>query len=417
MFPLSPFLELTRGLPDGSFFVGLSSIGWRESWKYGERSFRYCQHDLGHAIASISFSCRLLGLECRLLHNLPSALLERLLALSPDQFAPEEIEWPECLLLIYDPQKGAPIPDWHLNTSAASLMCSDMTIHGSPNRLSATHPNFWPSTVEIARLTTTPELAEQTPCGTLAPPSHRYSPPQAAKFRKSNAGETLAGRIIRQRRSAQEFDSRLSIEVASFCRILAATLPSLSYSPFMSDERQSRVHLVLFVHRVNDLPSGLYCLCRDASSLPELRAAMNPRYSWKRREEMPAELPLYELQLGEVEETAIRVSCLQEIAGDSAFSLGMLVRLRDPVLQDPSRYRSLFWETGMVGQALYLAAEGEGLSGTGIGCFFDDLMHTLLQLEGTDFQSLYHFTIGVAIEDTRVQSIDPYAKIMTNRMS
>ena len=31
------------------------SIHWREAWKYGERAFRYCQHDAGHAIASVRF--------------------------------------------------------------------------------------------------------------------------------------------------------------------------------------------------------------------------------------------------------------------------------------------------------------------------------------------------------------------------
>src|SRR5262245_55887919 len=47
---------------DGNiFFVGLSSIHWRESWKYGERAFRYCQHDAGHAIAALRISAGLLG--------------------------------------------------------------------------------------------------------------------------------------------------------------------------------------------------------------------------------------------------------------------------------------------------------------------------------------------------------------------
>ncbi|HZX43164.1 MAG TPA: SagB/ThcOx family dehydrogenase, partial [Myxococcaceae bacterium] len=41
---------LTRALPESSFLVGLSSVFWREAWKYGERAFRYCQHDVGHAL-------------------------------------------------------------------------------------------------------------------------------------------------------------------------------------------------------------------------------------------------------------------------------------------------------------------------------------------------------------------------------
>lgn len=35
-------------------------------------------------------------------------------------------------------------------------------------------------------------------------------------------------------------------------------------------------------------------------------------------------------------------------------------------------YPRLFWETGVLGQVLYLEAHAAGLSATGIGCFFDD---------------------------------------------
>ena len=45
--------RLSGVLPPASILVGLSSIHWREAWKYGERAFRYCQHDLGHAIAGL----------------------------------------------------------------------------------------------------------------------------------------------------------------------------------------------------------------------------------------------------------------------------------------------------------------------------------------------------------------------------
>ncbi len=47
-------LERRSGIPSetwetmapGGIFVGLTSIYWRESWKYGERAFRYCHHDV-----------------------------------------------------------------------------------------------------------------------------------------------------------------------------------------------------------------------------------------------------------------------------------------------------------------------------------------------------------------------------------
>ena len=80
------------------------------------------------------------------------------------------------------------------------------------------------------------------------------------------------------------------------------------------------------------------------------------------------------------------LSCQQDIAADGAFSLGMLARF-EPVLRerDAAAYRELFWEAGMIGQALYLAAEAAGVRGTGIGCYFDDVLHNALGLVGHDW--------------------------------
>jgi SagB-type dehydrogenase family enzyme len=43
------------------FCVGLTSITWREAWKYGKRAFRYCQHDVGHAFAALHYAAAALG--------------------------------------------------------------------------------------------------------------------------------------------------------------------------------------------------------------------------------------------------------------------------------------------------------------------------------------------------------------------
>jgi hypothetical protein len=59
---------------------------------------------------------------------------------------------------------------------------------------------------------------------------------------------------------------------------------------------------------------------------------------------------------------------------------------------------------------LYLEAEAAGLRGTGIGCFFDDSTHELLGLSDRRFQSIYHFTVGAPLTDTRIQNLPPYAE-------
>ena len=68
--------------PDAiGFYVGLTSVTWREAWKYGERAFRYCQHDVGHALAALRFAAASLGWRVQLLPEWDDAHLARLLGL------------------------------------------------------------------------------------------------------------------------------------------------------------------------------------------------------------------------------------------------------------------------------------------------------------------------------------------------
>jgi len=74
-------------------------------------------------------------------------------------------------------------------------------------------------------------------------------------------------------------------------------------------------------------------------------------------------------------------------------------------------YPRLFWESGLLGQALYLEAEAAGVRATGIGCFFDDPVHEIVAMKGLNLQSLYHFTIGGPVEDQRLMTLPPYGHV------
>jgi hypothetical protein len=124
---------------------------------------------------------------------------------------------------------------------------------------------------------------------------------------------------------------------------------------------------------------------------------------------VPEDLPLFLLAPVDCGGVARQLSCGQDIASDGFFSLGMLAEF-DAALEKggaPS-YRELFWETGAIGQALYLEAEAAGARGTGIGCFFDDGVHELLGIADSRLQSLYHFTIGIPVDDSRLTSHPGY---------
>ena len=166
------------------------------------------------------------------------------------------------------------------------------------------------------------------------------------------------------------------------------------------------MHLALFVHRVDGVVPGLYLLERNPRHRDELRSALRADFLW---EQADLPVPLWCLQRGDCRALSARLSCDQSIASDGFFSLGMLARFDDSLRERGAPfYRQLFWETGVVGQVLYLEAELAGTRATGIGCFYDDPVHQLLGLDGRRFQSLYHFTVGRPIEDTRLTSEPGY---------
>jgi hypothetical protein len=170
-----------------------------------------------------------------------------------------------------------------------------------------------------------------------------------------------------------------------------------------------RIHLGLFVHRVNGLNPGLYILARDPEKVETLRQAMQPGFLWQRPSSCPHGLPLYLLKEGDCRTLAVNVSCGQDIAGDGAFSLGMIAEYLDSLaVYGASFYRNLFWEAGLVGQVLYLEAEEAGIRATGIGCYFDDPVHEVFGISSRDWQSFYHFTVGGPVEDGRLTTLPAY---------
>jgi hypothetical protein len=131
-------------------------------------------------------------------------------------------------------------------------------------------------------------------------------------------------------------------------------------------------------------------------------------FIWERVEACPEHIPLVSLVKANGQKLAGTLSCHQGIAAHSCFSLGMLAEFDDALAQGPWMYRQLFWQAGVLGQVLYLEAESCGLRGTGIGCYFDDEVHSILGIEGKKLQSLYHFTVGKPITDNRISTLPPY---------
>jgi hypothetical protein len=203
-------------------------------------------------------------------------------------------------------------------------------------------------------------------------------------------------------------DGHTGIDAASFFATLQRTTepqsPPLRWLPW-----RSRVHLLLFVHRVTGLAPGIYCLVRGGQDPAWLRARMRREFLWAQPAGAPASLFL--LLPIDCRDAARTVSCHQDIAADSAFAVAMLAEFAPAIAAIGAfAWRLLHWEAGAIGQLLYLEAEAANLRATGIGCFFDPAVHELLGIDSEDLRTIYHFTVGGAVDDRRLQTLPPYAE-------
>lgn len=376
-----------------TLFIGLSSIVWREAWKYGERAFRYVQLDVGHAIAAIKYAASSLKLHASLV-SIDDDSLAKLLGIDRAQdYSNAEREHPDVLLKITtagNPQTiELPQPDqWK----------------GRANCLGGEPHHEWKVLQEITQATWNKNTHSQ----------NRHD----ECFNKDTfnscideSDKTLIT-LIQQRRSGQAFSARNSEIMASdFYSLLNALIVTEDTNSPAYWELPVLLHPVIFVHRINGLQPGLYALPRHPQAYELMQQLMDKNFIWQKPPNCPAHLPLYQLADDDTRRQARSISCHQEIASSSAFSLGLLSEFDRGLQAGAAAYRQLYWEAGFLGHHLYLQAEAMGKRGTGIGCFFDDEFHQLLGLSNTVFQDLYHFTVGQAVEDERLQTLPPYAHL------
>jgi len=410
--------QLAESLPPASFLVGLSSIHWREAWKYGERAFRYCQHDAGHAIATVRYAAAPLGWSARLIADVSDTDIAAVLGLArPESFsaiAEEDREHPDALLLIgpsHPPGKGEESEGVDVAKLRDVLHASAWA--GRANSLSPDHVHW--SAIDAAAEAT---WQEDGATGTRRRGDTVIGDKDAAwPARPSVSSQINAVQLIKQRRSCLALDGITSISAETFYAMLDRLLPRPGVPPWDVWPWPPHLHCGIFVHRVQGLPSGLYLFERSPTVHERLRSALRADFLWKRPEGCPEYLPLFTLVEGNFREQAEVVSCHQEIAAAGAFSLGMIAEFAESIRGTGAWwYRKLFWESGLLGQVLYLEAEAAGVRGTGIGCYFDDAFHNLLSLRGDRFQSLYHFTVGGPVDDPRLMTLSPYFHLDSARV-
>ncbi|MGH8324766.1 MAG: SagB/ThcOx family dehydrogenase, partial [Steroidobacteraceae bacterium] len=184
----------------------LTTIVWREAWKYGSRAYRYCLLDAGHAWQALALAASAIGCEASATGRFADDEVAAAYALSPD-------EWP--LLLVHVPH--APV----LAPGGERIWAG-----GVPNRLSEQAVSY-PSI----------ELAHAAAKVSLDAPDRLAAPlaPSSASVASPGTGPSF-GEVVRRRRSALDFraagsmsQQQLSVLLDLATRPLAADFSSPSF--------------------------------------------------------------------------------------------------------------------------------------------------------------------------------------------
>jgi SagB-type dehydrogenase family enzyme len=325
---------------DAAIVFILTSIAWREAWKYRDRAYRYCLHDIGHAWQALTLAAQALGCDSKAIVDFPDDEIAQAMRLHED-------EWP---MLIVEIRGAACEPSAH----------ETVWYGGTANQLSkeiVPYPRI--EAIHAATKLLVNSTIEPAPAGT----GEVRLPPPAKSLRSF-------GEVVRTRRSALDFvGGTQSISLPQLSALLAPAAPLLSF-----------VQLYLYVHRVDGLEQGVYRFWPEHAELERIKVG-------------DQRVAAAGLSLGQ--DLAGNACVAFSMVGD----LDRAARAHGD-----RGYRSVHFEAGAVGQRLYLAAEALGLGATGIGAFYDEEVHRYLHVTPEQGQVVYHFAIGYPIPDPRLQA-------------
>jgi SagB-type dehydrogenase family enzyme len=344
---------------DAPLVFVLTSIAWREAWKYRDRAYRYCLHDIGHAWQALALAGRAMGCKTFAIGNFVDDEISARCLLNED-------EWPMLIITLQGP--SIPVtprepPKTVLYRGEANQL-SDQKI--SYPRIEKIHvaTKLLPATKEVSDGSKSADAVKTDVNGGIELP-----PPLS-----TSQG---FGDVVRTRRSALDF--RGGDEFMSLPQL--AALLSTTGKPFFADFAAHRfVQLYLYVHRVNGLEPGVY-------------------RNW------PEHARLEQIKDGDQRMVAAALSLGQDLAGNSCLTFSMIGDFQKATQMYGDRgYRYVHFEAGAIGQRMYLAAEALGLRATGIGAFFDDEVHRYLSLTPEQRQVVYHFAVGYPVLDPRLEA-------------
>jgi SagB-type dehydrogenase family enzyme len=328
---------------ESPLIVGLTSVFWREAWKYRDRAYRYCCHDLGHAMMSLLLAAKALGLSGGVVAQFNDARLTHTLGLAGGDEAP-------MAFLVFPPQDAPP------SGRLAAQPQQDPV--GVPNELS---PEEVPYDLLLGMHRSTILSDPVGPVPRVSPLKPRSAPDHLILL--SPARDAALKATVRRRRSALDFDPRTPPmerdDVEQLLDFATRDWPADWRGNFSSERATAErgadfVTLYLYFHRVRGCEPGIYRWDKSGRRLEQLHRT-------------------------NVERVAAYLSLEQALAGNACFAVSMVADLAEAARVFGNRgYRYVHFEAGAIGQRVYVGAEALGWNATGIGAFYDDDVHRYL---------------------------------------
>jgi SagB-type dehydrogenase family enzyme len=318
----------------------LTTIAWREAWKYRDRAYRYCLHDIGHAWQALALAAEAMGCDSKAIVDFPDDEIAQAIRLNED-------EWPMLVLEISGPVCKPDPRETVWYGGRANRLSNEITPYPRIDAIQAATKRIVNFVVEPAS-TGSGEVELPAPAQSTRP----------------------FGEVVRGRRSALDFvGGAQSISLPQLSALLAAAQPLLSF-----------IQLYLYVHHVDGLEQGVYRFCPQHAELQLVKTG-------------DQRVAAAGLSLGQ--DLAGNACVAFSMIGD----LDRATRA-----YGDRGYRYVHFEAGAVGHRFYLSAEALGLGATGIGAFYDEEVHRYLHLSPQQGQVIYHFAIGYPIPDPRLQA-------------
>ena len=396
----------TRAALDRGFVIGngaivlvLTSICWREEWKYGLRAPRYCYLDVGHAISAVLSAAEAFGWRAYASDHLSDAEVSALAGIDRDDAKVGEADAPAVAIVVNRPMDAEPSPPHKAEGEGPHY--AETEWFGRSQALSGSDggERSW----NHALVDALGEAVEK--------PRTEPSPLAPIGDRAATDVEAFV-RLARARRTALAFERDAApLAAADFFATVQGVVDEAARFEALVGVPAAVSTLLLFVHDVEDVPPGLYVVA--AAVADDLKARVRGDWSpapWR------GAFAAYLLSAGDFRKAATEASCNQTIASDgAAFLASTLSDFGHVFLTEPPApwaYPRLHWQAGALGHRLYLEATRRGAGASGLGCFFDDYVHDLLGLPDSRYQVTYHVAFGARpARNARLLPEDPYATL------